>query len=136
RALERLGTQARQLRWQEQDTPEGGPLRDEPARPETWGDVILGRNIVPTSYHLAVVLDDAAQGVTHVVRGMDLFHATGLHRLLQVLLGLPAPIYHHHRLILDDEGRKLSKSRGSMSLKTLRAEGATQADVLRMIGLD
>ncbi|MGL5362886.1 MAG: tRNA glutamyl-Q(34) synthetase GluQRS [Bosea sp. (in: a-proteobacteria)] len=136
KALERLGAEASQLSWQELDTPEGELVREEIAHPEAWGDVILGRSIVPTSYHLSVVLDDAAQDVTHVVRGVDLFHATGLHRLLQVLLGLPAPIYHHHRLILDDDGRKLSKSRGSMSLKTLRAEGASQVDVLRMIGLD
>lgn len=136
KALDRLGAQAHQLSWEEQSTPEGGIIRDEPASPDAWGDVILGRNVVPTSYHLSVVLDDATQGVTHVVRGMDLFHATGLHRLLQVLLGLPAPVYHHHRLMLDDEGRKLSKSRGSVSLKMLRAGGASRADVLRMIGLD
>lgn len=136
KALEAAGIQACPLSWREMESPCGDLFRDEPAQPEAWGDVILGRSIVPTSYHLSVVLDDAAQGVTHVVRGMDLFHATGLHRLLQVLLGLPAPVYHHHQLILDEKGRKLSKSQGSLSLKSLRAEGATQADILRMIGLE
>ena len=71
------------------------------ADPAAWGDVILARKETPTSYHLAVVVDDAAQGITDVVRGRDLFHATSVHRLLQVLLGLPQPRYHHHRLILD-----------------------------------
>ncbi len=75
-----------------------------------WGDVVLARKEVPTSYHLAVALDDALQGVTEVVRGQDLFWSTSIHRLLQALLGLPEPIYHHHKLILDAGGRKLSKS--------------------------
>ena len=80
------------------------------AAPQTWGDVVLARKEMPTSYHLAVVVDDALQGVTDVVRGQDLFWSTSIHRLLQALLGLPEPIYHHHRLILDADGRKLSKS--------------------------
>ena len=75
-----------------------------------WGDVVLARKETPTSYHLSVVVDDALQGVTDVVRGQDLFAATGVHRLLQTLLGLAAPAYHHHRLLLDADGRKLSKS--------------------------
>jgi glutamyl-Q tRNA(Asp) synthetase len=105
------------------------------ARPELWGDVVLGRKDVPASYHLAVVLDDADQGVTNVVRGRDLFEATGVHRVLQALLGLPAPVYHHHRLIRDAQGAKLSKSRGAPSLRSLRAKGARREDILAMVGL-
>ncbi|WP_029075183.1 tRNA glutamyl-Q(34) synthetase GluQRS [Kaistia adipata] len=105
------------------------------ADPSRWGDVVLARKETPTSYHLSVVVDDADQGVTHVVRGADLFHATGVHRLLQTLLGLPAPVYRHHGLILDPAGRKLSKSEGSTGLSALRAAGATPADIRRMVGL-
>jgi glutamyl-Q tRNA(Asp) synthetase len=104
-------------------------------QPEAWGDVVLARKDSPTSYHLAVVVDDALQGVTHVVRGQDLLPATSVHRLLQQLLGLPAPMYHHHRLILDAEGHKLSKSTRATALRELRGQGATPADIRRMIGL-
>lgn len=104
-------------------------------RPERWGDVVLVRKDVPASYHLAVVIDDARQGVTHVTRGLDLFAATDVHRLLQVLLGLPEPVYHHHRLIMDASGRKLSKSARDTSLRALRAGGTTPRDVRRLIGL-
>jgi glutamyl-Q tRNA(Asp) synthetase len=107
----------------------------EPANPEVWGDVVLARKDTPTSYHLCVVVDDAAQGVTHVMRGQDLYAATGVHRLLQTLLGLPAPIYTHHRLILDENGQKLAKSGGSTGLRELRASGVTPRDIRRMIGL-
>lgn len=106
-----------------------------PARPERWGDAVLVRKDVPTSYHLAVVVDDAWQGVTHIVRGRDLYPATDLHRLLQVLLDLPEPVYHHHRLIVDASGRKLSKSAHDTSLRSLRDAGATPADVRRLVGL-
>ncbi len=82
-----------------------------------------------------MVVDDAVQRITHVVRGWDLFAATGLHRLLQILLELPQPIYHHHRLILDAEGRKLSKSTRATGLRELRAGGAAPAEILAMIGL-
>jgi glutamyl-Q tRNA(Asp) synthetase len=105
------------------------------ADPAAWGDVILARRDVPTSYHLSVVVDDAHQGVTHVVRGHDLFHATSLHRLLQDLLRLPQPVYHHHRLICDAEGHKLSKSTRATGLRELRAAGATPADIRRAVGL-
>ena len=98
--------------------------------------MILARKETPTSYHLAVVVDDAAQGVTDVVRGRDLFHATAVHRLLQVLLGLGAPRYHHHRLVLDEAGNKLSKSTQSTGLRELRARGVTPADIRRLTGLD
>jgi glutamyl-Q tRNA(Asp) synthetase len=105
------------------------------AAPEQWGDVVLGRKELPTSYHLSVVVDDVLQGVTHVVRGHDLFWSTSIHRLLQALLILPVPIYHHHRLILDAHGRKLAKSTGAPALRELRALGATPADIRRMVGL-
>ena len=105
------------------------------AQPQVWGDVMLARRELPTSYHLSVVIDDAVQGVTHVVRGRDLFFATGVHRLLQALLDLREPIYHHHRLILDEQGRKLSKSTAATSLRALRKDGATPADIRSMVGL-
>jgi glutamyl-Q tRNA(Asp) synthetase len=82
-----------------------------------------------------VVVDDALQGVTHVVRGQDLYWSTSVHRLLQALLGLPAPAYHHHRLILDTDGRKLSKSTRATALCELRAQGTTPDDIRRMVGL-
>jgi glutamyl-Q tRNA(Asp) synthetase len=105
------------------------------ARPERWGDVVLQRKDTPTSYHLSVVVDDAAEGVTHVTRGRDLEAATDIHVLLQALLGLKSPIYHFHRLLKDETGQKLSKSRDSKSLRDLRAEGLTPSDVRRLIGL-
>jgi len=113
------GVEAPPLAWREFD------LGDVAALPEQWGDVVLARKDTPTSYHLAVVVDDALQGVTDVVRGKDLFHATSVHRLLQHLLGLPAPDYRHHELLLDARGEKLSKSRESKTLRELRAEGVT-----------
>jgi glutamyl-Q tRNA(Asp) synthetase len=110
--------------WEEGIGP-GGEHGRLPAAPERWGDVVLARKDIRTSYHLAVVLDDAWQEVTTVTRGHDLFHATGVHRLLQQLFGLPEPLYHHHRLIGDDTGRKLSKSAGDRSLRSLRQAGVT-----------
>lgn len=101
--------------------------------PRRWGDAVLARKDTPTSYHLAVVLDDAAQGVTHVVRGEDLRPATGVHAVLQKLLGLPQPLYHHHPLVLGEDGRKLSKSTGSTALRSLREAGWTPADVRRRL---
>lgn len=103
------------------------------ADPERWGDVVLARKETPASYHLAVVVDDALQGVTRVTRGRDLFAATDMHRLLQTLLDLPEPLYHHHRLITDHDGRKLSKSRRDTSLRSLRAEGKTPTDILSLL---
>ena len=93
------------------------------AAPESFGDVVLARKDAPTSYHLAVTVDDAAQGVTDIVRGEDLFHATHVHRLLQALLGLPVPEYHHHRLLTDAEGRRLAKRAGAPSLRDMREAG-------------
>jgi glutamyl-Q tRNA(Asp) synthetase len=105
------------------------------ADPARWGDVVLARRDVPTSYHLSVVVDDALQGVTHVVRGSDLFHATSVHRLLQQLLRLPAPHYHHHHVLRDDTGSKLSKSTRATGLRELRQQGASPVDIRRMVGL-
>lgn len=105
------------------------------ADPARWGDAVIVRKDVPASYHLAVVVDDARQGVTHVTRGRDLYAATDMHRLLQVLLGLPEPLYHHHRLITDADGRKLAKSAGDTSLASLRAAGVTPDAIREMIGL-
>lgn len=124
------------LTWQETGGGPAGETGTIAANPAVWGDVVLARKDTPTSYHLAVVTDDAAQGVTDVVRGCDLFHATAVHRLLQTLLGLPAPRYHHHRLILDDAGGKLSKSTQATALRELRAQGVTPADIRRRVGLD
>jgi len=99
------------------------------------GDVVLARKDIGTSYHLAVVVDDAAQGVSHVVRGADLMPATPLHRLLQALFGYPVPVWHHHRLIRDESGRRLAKRDQARALATLRDEGATPADIRAMLGL-
>ena len=110
-----------------------GPVVADPTR---WGDVVLARKDIGTSYHLSVVVDDARQGVTHVTRGADLYEATHLHRLLQHLLGLPVPAYHHHPLIADDDGRKLSKSVLSKSLKALRADDLTADEARRLVGID
>ncbi len=123
------------LTWEELGCGPDGETGLVPARPAIWGDVVLARKDVPASYHLAVVADDAEQGVTDVVRGQDLFHATSIHRLLQHHLGLPAPRYHHHRLIRGGGGEKLSKSLASASLASLRETGVTPADVRRLVGL-
>ncbi|MCA6101428.1 tRNA glutamyl-Q(34) synthetase GluQRS [Bradyrhizobium australafricanum] len=123
------------LRWQEAGEGPAGESGDVVARPEAWGDVILARKETPTSYHLSVVIDDALQGVTDVVRGVDLFWSTGVHRLLQELLGLPVPNYRHHRLIRDAAGQKLSKSTQATGLRELRAAGASPADIRRLVGL-
>lgn len=111
-----------------------GSARLYPADPVRWGDALLVRKDAPASYHLAVVTDDARQGITHVTRGRDLFAATGLHRLLQVLLDLPEPIYHHHQLITAPDGRKLAKSNGDTSLAALRAGGITAAEIRARLG--
>jgi glutamyl-Q tRNA(Asp) synthetase len=111
-----------------------GSAVDEIAHPDAWGDVVLARKDIGTSYHIAVVSDDACQGITHVVRGRDLFHATAIHRLLQNLLALPVPHYFHHVLIGDETGRKLSKSLGSRSLSDLRQQGVSAADVRKALG--
>lgn len=105
------------------------------ADPRPLGDVVLARKDTPTSYHLAVVVDDAAQGITLVTRGEDLLPATHLHRLLQALLGLPVPQWSHHRLVTDDQGRRLAKRDHARALRTLRAEGWTPAQVMEALSL-
>jgi len=124
-----------ELSWTERGRGANGETGEIAARPQAWGDVILARKETPTSYHLSVVIDDALQGVTEVVRGEDLFWSTSVHRLLQALLGLPQPLYRHHRLLLDTTGAKLSKSTGATGLRELRAAGATPADIRRLVGL-
>jgi glutamyl-Q tRNA(Asp) synthetase len=104
------------------------------AQPALLGDVVVARKDVLSSYHLAVTVDDAAQEVTHIIRGRDLFEATHIHRLLQALLGLPAPIYQHHPLIFGADGNRLAKRSSALSLASLRAsgmEGRALADQLR-----
>jgi len=111
-----------------------GATSERECDPMRWGDVVLARKETPASYHLCVVVDDARQGITHVTRGMDLYAATDVHRVLQVLLDLSAPLYHHHRLMLADDGSKLSKSAGDTSLRTLRQSGTTAQDIRRRLG--
>ncbi|MFN3294915.1 MAG: tRNA glutamyl-Q(34) synthetase GluQRS [Gemmobacter sp.] len=120
---------------------ETGPLYPGTHRPvpadmiRGIGDVVLARRDFGTSYHLSVVVDDAAQGITEAVRGADLFEATAIHALLQRLLGLPTPAYHHHRLIRDDQGKRLAKRDDARALAKYRAEGASPADIRRLTGL-
>ncbi|MGB3583773.1 MAG: tRNA glutamyl-Q(34) synthetase GluQRS [Roseiarcus sp.] len=120
------------LSWTEYG--EGAIPSQHSAAPEVWGDVVLRGRDLAASYHLAVVVDDALQGVTDVVRGRDLLAATAVHRLLQALLGLAEPRYRHHRLILDQTGEKLSKSRQSWSLAELRATGLAPGEVRAALG--
>ncbi len=130
RAVAALGAR---LAWSEF---RGGSHRfEEQATPAIWGDAVLSRRDIATSYHVAVVVDDALQGVTDVIRGEDLYMATNLHRLLQALLDLPAPHYHHHALLRDSAGQKLAKSLRAKPLRSFRQEGHTLDDVLARIGL-
>ena len=131
-ALARTGP----LAWMETGSGPNGDTGSVPAAAAQWGDVVLGRKDVPTSYHLAVAIDDALQGITQVVRGQDLFWSTGVHRLLQALLGLPPPTYHHHRLVLEADGRKLAKSTRATGLRELRAQGLAAADIRRLVGME
>jgi glutamyl-Q tRNA(Asp) synthetase len=123
------------LTWDEHGSGPDGETGRLTATPAVWGDVVLARKDVPTSYHVSVVVDDALQEVTEVVRGQDLFAATSVHRLLQALLDLPPPAYRHHRLVKDADGRKLSKSTHATALRSLRAGGATPADIRRLVDL-
>lgn len=133
-ALARLGARAPGF-------DETGPLHPghHPVTPEALladpGDVVLARRDIGISYHLAVVVDDAAQGITEVVRGADLFGATGVQVLLQALLGLPHPVYHHHGLIRDASGRRLAKRDDSRAIRAFRAAGESPAQVLARIGI-
>lgn len=111
-------------------------LAERPAEPARFGDVVLGRKDSGTSYHLASVLDDAETGVTHIIRGEDLREAAGLHALLHALLGLRPPIYRHHRLLLDEEGRRLSKRNRSATLRAMRDAGVTADEVRTRLTMD
>jgi len=133
--MEAAIARAGQLTWIEQGAGPNGETGAVAARPEAWGDVILARKEMPTSYHLSVVIDDALQGITDVVRGEDLFWSTSVHRLLQQLLGIPQPAYRHHRLIRDEAGQKLSKSTKATGLRELRAAGATPTKIRQLVGL-
>ncbi len=125
---------AHELIFEERDAGPNGETGLQTARPSLSGDVVLARKDMPASYHLAVVTDDALQGVSLVTRGNDLFAATHIQRLLQGLLGLPVPAYAHHRLILDEEGRKFSKRDAAVTLRHLRESGVTPAGIRAMIG--
>lgn len=134
-ALSKIG---KPLSWQEGGS-EGKALFQPDQQIEVeaaaWGDVVLARKDTPTSYHLSVVVDDARQGITDVLRGQDLYHATSVHRVLQELLDLPEPRYRHHRLILGTDGRKLSKSNKDTSLISLRELGMTHAELRQRLEL-
>lgn len=121
------------LDWSEAGEGPEGETGLVMAQPERWGDVILSRPDAPASYHLAVVLDDAAQGITDVVRGQDLFHATAVHRLLQSLFGLPAPSYRHHGLVPGPDGRKLSKSNQDTGIAAYREKGVSPAGIRTLL---
>ncbi|NGM49572.1 tRNA glutamyl-Q(34) synthetase GluQRS [Caulobacter sp. 602-2] len=123
------------LAFVEEGAGPGGETGLVAARPETAGDIVLARKDVGVAYHLAVVLDDALQGVTHVIRGVDLFEAAHIQRLLQALLGLPTPTYHHHRLLLGPDGKRYAKRDKAQTLRELRAAGVTPCDLLAEMGL-
>jgi glutamyl-Q tRNA(Asp) synthetase len=114
---------------------DGANKRRIAATPDLFGDVVLGRKDSGASYHLASVHDDALAGITHVIRGEDLAPAAHLHALLYALLGAPAPVYRHHRLITDDSGRRLAKRDNAATLRALREAGVTPADIRRQLGL-
>jgi len=120
-------------------TETGAPPRKVQITPDALrdkiGDIVLARRDMGTSYHLSVVLDDAAMGITHVIRGEDLSEATAIHVALQKLLGLPTPIYHHHRLIRDDTGKRLAKRDDARAIAKYRADGASPKDIRQMVGL-
>ena len=134
RALSAVGQYGNPLTWLEAGESDG-PGQQVIADPAAWGDVILARRDTPASYHLAVVLDDFDQGITDVIRGRDLYETTAIHRLLQTLLGLPAPTYRHHQLVTDQHGRKLAKSDKDISLSALREAGRSASDIRTMAGI-
>jgi glutamyl-Q tRNA(Asp) synthetase len=134
-AMDKAVARAGVLTWTETGSGPQGQTGRVTTASQVWGDVILARKDSPASYHLAAVVDDALQGVTDVVRGQDLFWSTSIHRLLQTLIGLPEPTYHHHKLILDEAGQKLAKSTNATGLRELRAAGLNPLDIRRMVGL-
>jgi glutamyl-Q tRNA(Asp) synthetase len=128
-AREALGPAWDQLAFTEEGAGPGGETGLIRARPDLHGDVILARKDVGVAYHLAVVVDDALQGISHAIRGEDLFEAAHIQRLLQALLQLPTPIYRHHRLLVEADGRRLAKRDGAESLRALRARGVTPGEI-------
>ena len=130
-AMARLG----RVQFRETGSHPGNPVYEAGVMVAQVGDVVLARRDIGTSYHIAVVVDDAAQGITKVTRGQDLFEATAVHVVLQRLLGLPTPAYHHHRLIRDYQGKRLAKRDDARALSKFRANGATPADIRVMVGL-
>jgi glutamyl-Q tRNA(Asp) synthetase len=132
KSLEQTGP----LNWHETGRGPNGQSGKVVSNAEDWGDVMLARKDVPTSYHLSSVLDDALQGITHVIRGRDLFFATSIHRVLQEVLNLPEPLYHHHAILTDENGKKLSKSLKSISLKEMRDAGKSASDIRTYLGFD
>jgi glutamyl-Q tRNA(Asp) synthetase len=122
------------LTFTEEAEGPGGEHGQIAARPQVGGDVVLARKDVGVAYHLAVVVDDALQGVTHVIRGQDLFEATHVQRLLQALLALPVPIYRHHRLLTGPDGKRFAKRDRAETLRTLRAQGMTAAGIRAEMG--
>ena len=124
------------LTWRERDPFGVEPDLTVNGDPAAWGDVILARKDTPASYHLAVTIDDAFQSVTDIVRGLDIKPATAVHRLAQALLNLPEPVYFHHRLVLDEEGRKLSKSQGAAGIKNLRQSGVSPVEIRQRLGIE
>ncbi len=123
------------LFFHETNSGPAGEKGDIPIDPSLFGDIVLARKDTGIAYHLACTLDDAAQNISHVIRGQDLFYASHIHRVLQMLLDLPTPIYHHHRLITDKQGKKFSKRDRSKTLQSLRAEGVTPRQIREMVGL-
>jgi glutamyl-Q tRNA(Asp) synthetase len=129
-----LGAAFDELSFTEEGIGSKGEAGCIKATPEIFGDPVIARKDSGTSYHLASVFDDALQGATHIVRGEDLFPATHLHRLLQTLLGLPEPVYLHHPLITDENGKRFAKRDKSVTLKTMREQGVTREDLLARLG--
>lgn len=134
-SLDAALAQAGPLTFTEEGSGPNGETGLIPARPELGGDVVLARRDVGVAYHLAVTLDDALQGVTHVIRGQDLFEATHVQRLLQALLDLPTPVYRHHRLLTGPDGKRYAKRDQSLTLAALREAGVSPADIRARIGL-
>ena len=108
----------------------GSDAKEVEVNPFLFGDVVIARKDTPTSYHVSAVWDDALQGITHIIRGKDLFAATHIQRVLQALWGLEPPLYHHHDLVCDETGRRLAKRDGDTTLRELRAKGLSAAEVL------
>ena len=136
RAREQLGDDAwRSLAFVEEGGGPGGEHGLIPARPETAGDVVVARKDAGTAYHVAVTHDDALQGVTHVIRGQDLFEATHIQALIQSLMGWPRPVYRHHRLLVGDDGRRFAKRDRSVTLAELRAGGMDAAALRAELGV-